>query len=237
MDEYDVFLSYAREDLSSAQKLCSDLRHNGVSVWLDEDQLFVGEKWITTIREQINNTTFFLALISSNSINKQGFVQKEIEQAINVQKDKYMNDIFILPVRIDDCNIPYPELSNVNYIDIFPDYDKGLNKLVKTLWKQKSEMNLEIVGFDLGHGETAVSVTRSSSSSPPQIVKMDGKDSMITAVALSSTGYVIGEEAYECENLNLSQLSVLFKSYQLNNPKVSEPTIHFVKEYLIAVFT
>jgi hypothetical protein len=208
---HDVFLSYAREDIVFAQKLCNDLRHNGISVWFDETELQVGENWKTTIREKISISKFFLALISSSSINKKGFVQKEIEQAISVQKDKYIDDIFILPIRIDDCKISYPEFSSINYVDMFPDYDKSLNNLVQTIWKPKSQTNLEIVGFDLGHGETSVSVTRSSSSSPPQIVDIDGKSSIITAVAVTNKGVVIGEDAYEFENPD--KLSILFKSY------------------------
>jgi actin-like ATPase involved in cell morphogenesis/uncharacterized protein YlaN (UPF0358 family) len=227
---HDVFLSYAREDLEFAQKLCDELRRNGISVWLDENKLLGGEHWIATIREEISRCYFFLALISSKSVDKQGFVQSEIKQAIDIQRSKPTDSVYFIPVRIDDCKIPYPELLGVHAVDMSPNYDRGLNRLIQIIWKQKSEINLEIVGFDLGHGETAVAVTRSSSSSQPQVLDINGKNSIMTAVAINSEGIVIGEDVYEVGNSD--KLFILFKNYQVCNPQVREPIIFFVKKYL-----
>ncbi|RCJ24043.1 hypothetical protein A6770_28775 [Nostoc minutum NIES-26] len=232
-NQQEVFLSYARENLEVALKLRNDLIKNGISVWLDDEDIIVGEKWRNKIKEQINQTNFFITLVSSVSINKKdGYVQEEIDMALNLLSQKTRDEFVVLPVRIDDCNIP-EKLSKIHMIDVFPNHDgytKGLKKLIISIWKYKKEKNLEIIGFDLGHGETAIAVTKLSSIAEPQIVDINGKKSTITAVALSSEGILIGEDAY-CSDTSVN-LDIFFKSPKLNDPNVNKPLKLFVEKCL-----
>ncbi|MFN6475531.1 TIR domain-containing protein [Nostoc sp. DedQUE07] len=232
-NQQEVFLSYARENLNIALKLRDDLIKNGVSVWLDDDNLIGGEKWRNKIREQINQTSFFITLVSSISVNKKdGYVQEEIDMALKLLSQKTRDEFVVLPVRIDNCNIP-EKLSRIHIIDIFPNhdgYEKGLKKVIISIWKHKKEKNLEIIGFDLGHGETAIAVTKLSSIAEPQIVDINGKKSTITAVSLSSEGILIGEDAY-CSDTSVN-LDIFFKSYKLDAPNVNKPIKLFVEKCL-----
>ncbi len=66
-----VFLSYAREDLEIAKKICNDLTDKGVNVWLDRNApLLPGQNWVYAIRQAIDESSHFLALLSSNSVSK-----------------------------------------------------------------------------------------------------------------------------------------------------------------------
>jgi len=226
----DVFLSYAREDLEFARKLYDDLSAQGISVWFDEEKLDGGEKWKTTIKTAIPQSTFFIAVISSKSVDKEGYVQEEIAQAIEVQKQKDYQDIFIIPIRIDECEIPYSELKGINHLDFFVNYEKYLKNLFNTIWSQKGKKNLEIIGFDLGHGETASALTNLATSSQPQIIDINGKSSIITAVAITVKGIVIGEDAYVASDL--SHLFTLFKSSKVHSWQTTEPIELFIKKYL-----
>lgn len=228
--KYDVFISYAREDIVYARKIFDELKQAGIRAWLDERRLEVGERWKATIRKEIDNSKYFLAILSTRSISKHGFVQKEIEQAIVLQQEKYVQDIYFLPLRIDECEIIYPELRCLNVIDIFPDYEKGIACLIQTIWKDKSQSNLEVVGFDLGHGETAISTTNILSSSEPKIIDIAGNSSIITAVAITAEGVIIGDDAYDYESSD--ELFILFKSYKLDDPNVREPVKLFVSKLL-----
>ncbi len=86
---------------------------------------------------------------------------------------------------------------------------------------------LEIVGFDLGHGETALALAQVSATTEPQILDVQNKRSFITAVAVHPRrGVIIGEDAYTARQLD--SLRVRFKSPDLDDPEVREPLRQFV---------
>lgn len=79
-----VFISYAREDSAMARRLYGDLAASGHTPWLDSENLLPGERWRRAIQLAIKESDYFLALLSSSSVSKRGFVQKEVLAAIEV---------------------------------------------------------------------------------------------------------------------------------------------------------
>lgn len=134
-----VFISYAEEDQDIAVKLYNDLRHSGVELWLDRKDLSPGQNWKVEIKKAIEKSSYFLALISTKSIDKKGFTQKELKFALDIVDEMPSSDIFIIPVRIDDCRPIYGKLQDLHWVDLFPSYDEGLKKILKVL---KPEMIL-----------------------------------------------------------------------------------------------
>ncbi len=125
-----IFLSYAREDMGMAKKLYNDLKRYGLDVWLDTESLLPGDKW-----EAIKNCNYFIALLSSKLMNKWGFVQKELKTTLEML-DLFPNSKrFILPVRLDDCEICESKLKEHHWIDLFPDseYQNGLKKILQVV--------------------------------------------------------------------------------------------------------
>ena len=98
-----VFISYAREDIETARRLYSDLKKAGVDTWLDCEKLLVGQNWKVMIRKAIRESSYFLALLSENSLSKQGYVQKELKIALDMLDERSPEDVFVLPARLDDC--------------------------------------------------------------------------------------------------------------------------------------
>lgn len=93
------------------------------------------------------------------------------------------------------------------------------------------DLDSEIIGFDLGHGETALSVAAVASITEPQVLEVQSKRSFITAVAVHpKRGVIIGEDAYTARNLE--SLKVRFKSSRLERPEVREPIRLFVGKVL-----
>lgn len=89
----------------------------------------------------------------------------------------------------------------------------------------------EIIGFDLGHGESALTLATVSAITEPQVLDIQNQRSFITAVATHpKRGVLIGEEAYAAKNLET--LHVGFKSAELDNPQVRQPIKLFVSQIL-----
>lgn len=101
----------------------------------------------------------------------------------------------------------------------------GSTREYANLLKQKA--NLEIIGFDLGHGETAICRTMLASTAEPEVIDIEGKPSIITAVGMVNGEIAIGEKAYLSRNAQ--DLSILFKDYHFDNPKVCNSIQNFVK--------
>ena len=61
MDKVSVFLSYAREDLQEAKRLCAELEDAGIYVWFDEKDLLPGSRWEYEIEKAIRTGLLFTA--------------------------------------------------------------------------------------------------------------------------------------------------------------------------------
>jgi hypothetical protein len=127
-----IFISYARENLKDAKKLFGDLKQHGFDPWLDEENLLAGQDWRQSIRKAIKNSDYVVILLSSISISKRGFVQVEQKRALETAEEFPDFESFIIPVRINECEIPF-SLENLQCADLFPDYEKGLNKIIRAL--------------------------------------------------------------------------------------------------------
>jgi hypothetical protein len=128
-----VFLSYAREDSSTAERLYMDLRRAEIDVWMDKKSLLPGQNWEHEIREAIKAARYFLALVSRNSVAKRGFVQREMRIALDVLDEVPVDQIYLIPVRVDDCEPPDFRVKAINRVDLFPSYRKGLERLLAVI--------------------------------------------------------------------------------------------------------
>ena len=131
-----VFISYAREDIEIARKLRDDLEKAGIKTWLDKEDLLPGQKWRDVISREIRESSYFIALLSSGSLSKHGFVQSELKKALDALKEFPSDQIFVIPVRIDDCKPQDEQLQNLHWADLFPSYENGLNKILRALGKE-----------------------------------------------------------------------------------------------------
>lgn len=118
MDMKHIFVSYAREDKSSALEIYELLKQHGFSVWIDSISLLSGQDWKKEIEKAIRESEIFIACLSKNSVNKRGFVQAELKKALEVLETIPEGDIFIIPIRFDKCKVP-SELSKLHWLDYF----------------------------------------------------------------------------------------------------------------------
>lgn len=125
-----VFLCHASEDKNVARDLYRLLTDKGFQPWLDEVSLLPGQDWNREILKALRSCEVVIVCLSRNSLSKEGYVQKEIKLALDAALEKPEGTIFVIPVRIEDCDIPI-SLANLQYVDIFK--EKGVDQLILAL--------------------------------------------------------------------------------------------------------
>lgn len=101
-----VFLCHSSADKASVRALCSRLRKDSVDSWLDEQKLLPGQKWQEAIPMAVKQSDAVLVCMSKGSINKAGYLQKEIGFALDVAQEQPEGAIFLIPARLEECDVP-----------------------------------------------------------------------------------------------------------------------------------
>ena len=116
-----IFISYVKEDFEKVYELYNYLKNKGLNIWMDRD-IQGGDKWQNEIYKVIQNSRLFIVCISSTSVKKRGYFQKEINYALDKAKEFLPQDTFIIPVRFDDTELP-TNLSDFQYVNLYNDND------------------------------------------------------------------------------------------------------------------
>ncbi|MCP4106255.1 MAG: DUF1566 domain-containing protein [Desulfobacteraceae bacterium] len=132
-DKKKVFISYAKEDIGIARRLYYDLKETGVIPWMDEEDLKVGQNLKFEKSQAIKGSSYFLTLLSSNSVSKEGYVRKELKMALDMLNELPKSKIFLLPIRLDNCHPLDEELQDLEWGDLFPSYESGLERILYAL--------------------------------------------------------------------------------------------------------
>ena len=130
-----VFLAYALEDLTTVRRLCEGLKAAGCSVWLDKDTLMPGQNWTRSIDGAIADADAFVACFSIRSVGKTGQFQSELRHALECARKRPLDDVFVLPVRLERCPVPGSIADQWQYVDLFPDWERGVKRLVRSIRK------------------------------------------------------------------------------------------------------
>ncbi len=131
-----VFLAYVTEDRPQAERLYDALEAAGFAPWMDTRKLLPGQNWPRAIEGAIESADFFVACFSENSVRKKGGFQAEIRYALDCAREVPLDEIFIVPVRLDGCRVPRAIEREYQYVDLFPDWAKGLRRLFGMLRKE-----------------------------------------------------------------------------------------------------
>jgi hypothetical protein len=127
-----VFICHASENKDHASFLYEELTKNGFSPWLDKENLRGGDEWDEVIEKAIEKEIDYVVILQSRDLVKkfEGYVNKEINRALDRQ-EKFRRGIrFIIPVKIDDCPL-LEELEHLHTIDLT---ERGnVEELIKTI--------------------------------------------------------------------------------------------------------
>jgi formylglycine-generating enzyme required for sulfatase activity len=136
-----VFLCHASQDKPAVRKLHRYLKSRGVQPWLDELDLLPGENWEVEIPKAILSSDVILVCLSKNSVDKEGYVQKEITFALDKAQEKPEGTIFIVPVKLEDCEVPR-RLKQYQWVDVFR--QDGYKRLMLSLQKRASGLGADV---------------------------------------------------------------------------------------------
>jgi len=140
-----VFISYAQEDTDAATRLYNDLKNFGLEPWLDKESILPGQFKSIESKRAIRESRFFIALISKNSVRERGDVQKQLRDALDILKEFPESEIFLIPARLDDCGIPFNEMEDMQYADLFPIWEDGVKRILQALkWKEIQRLAIAV---------------------------------------------------------------------------------------------
>jgi hypothetical protein len=137
-----AFISYVREDSRNVDHLQRTLQAAGIPVWRDTANLWPGEDWRAKIRRAItDNALVFLACFSQTSLSRRkSYYNEELTLAIDQLRLRPPDDPWLIPVRLDECEIPDRDigggrtLRSIQRADLFGDRSlEGAERLVAAI--------------------------------------------------------------------------------------------------------
>lgn len=128
-----VFINYAREDKVAARKLYAGLVGAGHEPWLDEECLLPGMNWKAEITRAMELSEVIVLLMSPTSVSKDGYVHKEVRDAVELSYNKPPGSIHLIPVKLGPCELNVGNLKDLHAEDMYPDWDKGMKTLLRAL--------------------------------------------------------------------------------------------------------
>ena len=132
-----VFLNHCSEDKPVIQELYEFLTDVWVDPWLDKRNLIAGQKWQSQIEKQIRASDVLISCLSSTSVRKAGYGQRELRYALDVDTEKPDGTIFLMPVKLDECEIP-DSLGHLHWLNYFQ--DEGHEQLLTSLQTRANEL-------------------------------------------------------------------------------------------------
>ena len=143
-----VFLCHAKEDDQKVERLFYRLKDLGIEPWYDKESLTVGDRWEKEIITAIQNTDFFAICFSITAAKKRGFIQNEIRTAVKEYKHRPEDMPFLLPIKIEPCNVPEikldenTSLADFHWIELFEDNTGSITKFAEGIRKQFEKIRL-----------------------------------------------------------------------------------------------
>ncbi len=112
--------------------------------WLDEQDIFPGRLWDDEIQQALHSSHAIIVCLSKVFVHKEGFVQRELRYALDIASEKLDGAVFLIPVRLEDCEIP-ARLRAWQCIDLFT--PPGYEKLKSALHERARQVGIEATTY------------------------------------------------------------------------------------------
>jgi len=124
-----IYLSYSQKDREKVEILYQELSEVGFKPWMLDKDVLPGQSWELATQQAIRRSDFFLACLSASAIGSVA-VQREVKQALNILQEMPNRDIYLIPVRLEDCQVP-ESLRDFRWVNLFE--EDGWTRLVQTI--------------------------------------------------------------------------------------------------------
>lgn len=135
-----------------AKRLYGDLQRAGVSPWLDRKKLLPGQDWKREVKLAMQHSSHILILLSEHSVSKNGYVQKELREALDLL-DHMPPSTILIPARLDDCEPAHERLQDLHWVDLFDSYDEEFDRILRVLLPDRNEVAAVREEFAVETGE------------------------------------------------------------------------------------
>jgi len=121
-----VFLCHANEDKNFVESVSNRLWQDGYFTWYDKKDLLPGDNWKFRIEETIEQSDRIIVFLSKTSINKTGYVQREIKFALQQHQLRPNGQRYIIPALVEECQIPR-EFKDIQWLQMWGENWRPLN--------------------------------------------------------------------------------------------------------------
>src|SRR5262249_41717926 len=97
---------HASEDKAEVREVYHRLKALGFEPWLDEEDILPGQDWEYEIERALETADFVLVFLSTRSVGKIGYVQREFRRALYHAEEMAEGVIHAIPVKLDNCVVP-----------------------------------------------------------------------------------------------------------------------------------
>lgn len=207
-----VFLCHASADKPAVRNLYQRLVSEGVDAWLDAESLVAGQNWQIEIPKAIRESDVVIVCLSEKSINKEGYVQREIKFALDVADEKPEGTIFVIPARLEECKVP-DRLSMYHWVELFE--RDGYERLMRALRLRADKIDATLQIKNNWLPNIASSPKKSNEIKKPPV--QEAKLATSKPKGNSQIAYWIGGFA-------VLVLGIIFLSSLNNPPSTPQPT-------------
>jgi hypothetical protein len=145
----DAFISYSLQDKDWADKLESDLKKRGLSVFRDTTRLKAGIEWDKALQGALSDSRHLIVLWSDNAKNS-NWVQSEI---VYFDRDRENDESRLLVfVNLQGRYEPKARIEAIDLLEKAGSYANGAGNVAQTLWLEV----LNRIEDAIGHNELPV---------------------------------------------------------------------------------
>lgn len=137
-----VFLSYAKEDGAVVKEFHDQLKALGLDPWMDQERLLPGQSWEHEIDRALNAANVVILFMSLRSVKKRSFVTREANAAVSNLRYKKSDDIYIIPVLLESCEIPEEIAGRAQYI-LFTE-PGAKNKIIASIMRAAEQQDISV---------------------------------------------------------------------------------------------
>jgi tetratricopeptide (TPR) repeat protein len=217
-----VFLCHSSDDKPVVRDLYQRLRSAAdyIVPWLDEEDLLPGQRWQDEIPKAIRNSDVVIVCLSRNSMNKKGYVQKEIKFALDVADEQPEGTIYLIPVGLEDCEIP-ERLKHLHCVNLGE--GRGFEQLLRSLQSRAEKLGIpqasSSIKSDLPNERTEQPRKTSSNKDFLSLLKRSGAKaigivglvtSLIAFISLAAGNKGIVTIATLCIGLGVTEIVLLY---------------------------
>lgn len=141
-----VFLNHASEDRALVLPYFEKLKALGYEPWIDK-RLLPGQNWDEEIQRAFNAADVILVFMSPRSVVKRGYVQREINDALDRQRYLLPGDIGLIPLMLEECDVPTKIAKAFQFIRVPQEWSRVVEALELAALQRSIAIN---TGVEIG---------------------------------------------------------------------------------------